>query len=177
MLKFIVENHSILADLIAVLAFCLSVFQLVRDWHRHKVNISVELQNFESYHFEKNISYIILLTISNKSDSPISITKILLIDDYGKEFSCCLTHKYVCEHYYNKFAETDIPCTERIFTPDFPLCLPAHGCTMPFIKFEDSSIRFLSETSNKLHIKFITDKKCKHLTLDIPFENKNSLSV
>lgn len=177
MLDFFINHHSTIADFIALLAFAMSGFQLIRDHCRRRTNISLELQNFELYDLGKNMDYILLLTITNKSDSPISITKLLLIDDYGKEFSCHLTHRYICEHYYNKFPETDIPCTERIFSPDFPICLPSHGCTMPFIVFSDSSIRLTITEKTKLHVRVITDKKEKWFSLSIPENNKNSLSI
>ena len=175
MLKFLSENQNNISSLIAILAFFLSLFQLIRDYCRRKTNVDVKLQNFELHNLPATTNYIILLTISNKSDAPIAITKILLTDDYGKDFSCCLTHKYIAEHYYNKFPETDIPCTERIFSPDFPINLPAHASNMPFIVFSDSSIRLTPDSTIKITV--ITDKKSRAFEFPVPDCSTSSLSV
>lgn len=176
-IKLFIEYHSEISDFLAVVAFFLSSYQLIQNYLHRRTNIALEIQNLRLTNNEKDEKYKLLLTISNNSDLPIIITKILLIDDLGKEFPCCLTHKYIGEHYYNKYSETDIPCTERIFSVDFPICLPAHGAAMPYIVFAGNSIRLSFRETSKLHIKVVTDKKTKYFCLDIPDIDKNELSI
>lgn len=177
MFQFLIDHHSGLADIAAVAALILSLLQWIQHFSQQRTHLKLEIQNIMSYKHNQIETCNILFTISNKSASPIAITRIILGDESGAEYPCCLTHKYICEHYYNKFPETDIPCTERIFSTDFPICLPAHGCVMPFVVFDVIGKEFSFAELSEVYVKVITDKKVKTFYLSIPNNSKNELSL
>lgn len=73
-----------------------------------------------------------------------------------------------------QFAETDIPRTERVFSDDFPICIPALGAKSSIVKFEVDSNSFPSDCSS-IRLKVATNNRVKKSTYTCK-DNKNDLT-
>lgn len=159
MKQIITENISIF---ISVVAFMLSMWQLVLATIKKRTNISIVLENIQQFKEQDCIKYVFIYTLVNKSDAPINITRMFISDNkYKKEYSCSLNHSWVGERYYPKSPENDIPRTERILSVDFPISLVTHGATMVHIKFVTDTSFSSYKVGDIVDMKVITDKKTK----------------
>lgn len=174
---FLSTNKDTFTLLIAIAGFLLSAGQLIYALWSKRINLSIELQNIEtSFHSNKDRNTF-LLTICNNSSSSISITKMILIDNLKKEYSCLLTHRWISERYYPTFPETDIPRTERVFSVDFPIVLDAHQSIMGSIVFDLPKDTVFKNRNHCVTIRFITNKKTVTYKLPVSFENRPLLSI
>lgn len=63
-----------------------------------------------------------------------------------------------------KFPETDIPRTERIFSADFPICIPSLGAKRSIVKFEIDSAEAFPSDLNNIRLQIATNNKIKEST-------------
>ena len=173
--KFVVENKSLLTTVIAIAGFVLSLFQFIHSLWSKRTNISVSLETLCTLNAENEQSIKLGLIFQNNSSSPIIITRVSLLLNHRASYSCVLTHRWVAERYYPKCTETDIPNTERIFSADFPISLQPSQGTFVVVLFDVPSDIELDD--DFVTLKIITNKKNKVRILKIPKVNKDLLSI
>ena len=173
--KFVVENKSLLTTVIAIAGFILSLFQFIHSLWSKRTNISVSLETLCTLNVENKKSIKLGLIFQNNSSSPIIITRVSLLLNHRASYSCVLTHRWVAERYYPKCNETDIPITERIFSADFPISLQPSQGTFEVVLFDVPSDIELDD--DFVTLKIITNKKNKVRILKIPKVNKDLLSI
>lgn len=173
--KFVVENKSLLTTVIAIAGFVLSLFQFIHSLWSKRTNISVSLETLCTLNAENEQSIKLGLIFQNNSSSPIIITRVSLLLNHRASYSCVLTHRWVAERYYPKCNETDIPITERIFSADFPISLQPSQGTFEVVLFDVPSDIELDD--DFVTLKIITNKKNKVRILKIPKVNKDLLSI
>ena len=174
-IKFVVENKSLLTTVIAIAGFVLSLFQFIHSLWSKRTNISVSLETLCTLNVENKKSIKLGLIFQNNSSSPIIITKVSLLLNHRASYSCVLTHRWVAERYYPKHNETDIPITERIFSADFPISLQSSQGIFEIVLFDIPANIKLSK--DFITLKIITNKKNKTYILQVPKENKDLLSI
>ena len=165
-IKFVVENKSLLTTVIAIAGFVLSLFQFIHSLWSKRTNISVSLETLCTLNVENKKSIKLGLIFQNNSSSPIIITKVSLLLNHRASYSCVLTHRWV---------ETDIPITERIFSADFPISLQSSQGIFEIVLFDIPANIKLSK--DFITLKIITNKKNKIYTLQVPKESKDLLSI
>ena len=141
---------------LSAMALVLSIFQIAKTaWEkREKYKLIVD-----------NIQIIILkITIVNNSTAPLNITRISYVAKNKNVYLCFLSKKWCGEHYYPKFPETDIPRTERIFSADFPICIPSLGAKRSIVKFEIDSAEAFPSDLNNIRLQIATNNKIKEST-------------
>lgn len=165
MKDFFVSNREIIIDILAILAFIISTFQLICSFLCKKTNINVAIQETENFNLIEKQKLIFKMLLENNSSEPIAITRIFLIVD-SNEYSCELNHKWIGEHYYPKYPETDTPCTERKFSADFPIQMEAKSAISSSVLFE---LPFNIDKSQIVFykLKVVTNKKSKIFKLPV----------
>lgn len=154
---------------ISIAGFILSSAQWIYTLYCKRTNYRISIEKFEWYEHQNYNSCILTLSIQNLSNSPLIITRM-----YVGDVQCHLTHAWVGDHYYPRFTETDIPCTERILSADFPLNIVANSGTMYKVIFDFQDKSFVIE--KLLKIKVQSTNKLKTFTLYCP--NKcNGLNI
>lgn len=93
-IKFVVENKSLLTTVIAIAGFVLSLFQFIHSLWSKRTNISVSLETLCTLNVENKKSIKLGLIFQNNSSSPIIITKVSLLLNHRASYSCVLTHRY-----------------------------------------------------------------------------------
>lgn len=184
MLPFLILNKETITLLIAIIGFVLSSGQLIYTIYLKRLNLHIDIQTIEYAPLEdfdksgcvKKDGYIFLCTIVNKSSSPLVITKIFVYDTNGKKYPCRLRHIWIGENYYPKFERTDIPCTERKLTANFPICLESTCAIIEAIKFDLPKDAIIS-CDGKVTFEVSTIKKHKLYSLQCPPICQSSLSV
>jgi hypothetical protein len=126
---------EIITDIIGILAFVLTVGQLIWGLWNKRTNIKLSIENLEQIRRESYTELILHTILIDKSRDTINITRIILIDSAGNEYPSLLEHKWIGEDYYPKFPETDIPITERKLSADFPIHLVGSGAKLVSIIF------------------------------------------
>lgn len=175
-IKFVVENRSLLTTITAIAGFALSLSQFVYSLWNKRTNISVSLETLRTSNVENEQSVKLGLIFQNNSSSPIIITRVSLLLNHRRVlYPCVLTHRWVAERYHPKHNETDIPITERIFSADFPISLQPSQGTFEIILFDIPIDVKLSK--DFITLKIITNKKNKTYILQVPKENKDLLSI
>lgn len=113
---------DIITLVIATLGFILSVCQWIYVLYSKRTNFSLSIERFEWYRHPEYNRAIFTLMIWNNSSSPLTITRMCI-----NEVKCLISRQWIGERYYPNNPETDIPCTERKLSPDFPICISPHG--------------------------------------------------
>lgn len=163
------QTISYITLVIAIGGFILSSTQWIYTLYCKRVNFKVSIEKFEWYEYEKFNRCTLTLSIENLSNLPLIITRMNI-----GNVQCYLSHHWIGERYFTKFPETDIPCTERILSADFPINIVANSGTMHGIVFDfyDKSL-----TLGKLiELKIQTTNKLKTFTLYCPDKN-NTLKL
>ena len=173
---FLVSHKESITFLIALVSFALSTGQLGYTLWNKRTNLSLEIQNLEIGHRSNKTNHVFLLTINNCSSSPIAITRMILVGGKG-DYPCYLTHQWCGEHYYPNFSETDIPCTERVLTVDFPIQLTGNQSFIGFVSFPVYNDKLLPGKEKSVTFKVITNKRLKTIIAKCPDKNTNSLFV
>ena len=115
---------DIIAVIVSVLSFSLSLAISVRTFLREKERFTVEIIDYRK-HFDEIVLF--LLCISNQSDTPLVITQIR----YGG-ILCRLEPTEVAPGFHGGKAR---------LTPDFPLCIPARSAQYAYLLFRDEALQ------------------------------------
>lgn len=147
--------------IIAVAGFLLSVAQLIYGIYSNRTHFSVEIKNVEKARWNNKNVYIFTFLINNLSSAPLVITQVST-----QNVICRLNRKRIGEIYHTKYPETDIPCTERIFSSELPINLTSYASAIHHFIFqkEDGKLNLASPMS----VTFQTNKKKKTFNLDCP---------
>lgn len=75
----------LIALIVSIISLCLTAYKYWRDYKENQLNISVDLKN----HFVSGERNVFELNVVNETKNPVSITKIVLIDENkGLKFEC-----------------------------------------------------------------------------------------
>ena len=155
------KNHY--ADTIATLAMLLSLWQLISSALKKRTKLRLTIENVQQERLPQRKETILLCTIVNHSDSPINITRMMLVAKDGNQISCNLRKIMIGEHYCPNYPETDIPRTERVFSVQFPISLIPHGAVSEHVVFSSSLDSEDFQEGDTMELLLITDKKAKKL--------------
>ena len=155
------ENHY--SDVVATLAILLTLWQLISASLKKRTKLSLTIENVQQARLPQRKETILLCTIVNHSDSPINITRMMLVSKEGNEISCNLCKVMIGERYYPQYTESDLPRSERIFSVQFPISLSAHGATSEQVVFSSSCDSEDFQEGDTMELLLITDKKSKRL--------------
>jgi len=159
-------------NITGILGFVLSTMHIFWDLWKKRTNIILCIENLEYVKRDIYTELIFHIMLINKSSDPINITRIVLIDNAGKEYNSLLEHHWIGEIYYPKCPETDIPITERKLSADFPINLLGNGAKLTSIVFHvDKELPNIKE-GELVHFKVFTDKKIKNIK-SICFKQEN----
>jgi hypothetical protein len=167
-MNFLISNKDNILALISIIAFLISTSQLIITILKKRLRLTATIQKFTYFEFDDYDTYTFLITYENSSSSSISITNMFLIDSKDNSFGCSLLHRWIGERYYPKFYETDIPITERILTPDFPIHIESNGVKMEFINFKVDKESEIFNPDHKVKFHCFTNKKKIYITLSCP---------
>lgn len=104
--------------LIAVISFCLSVFSLIKSAIQNRESYEIKLIDYATR--KKDIVQF-MVVILNYSANPLSIVSFS-----AGETTCELVSKAIRGYPENWNFRS---------TPNFPVCIPAHGCQYAYLEF------------------------------------------
>lgn len=165
---------EIVSICLSATALVLSIFQIAKTAWEKREKYKLIVDNIQIIKLPSTPGIILNITIINNSTAPLNITRISYVSKNKDEFLCFLSKKWCGEHYYPQFAETDIPRTERVFSDDFPICIPALGAKSSIVKFEVDSNYFPSDCSS-IRLKVAANNRVKESTYTCK-DNKNDLT-
>gem|GEM_PF-3545497 len=168
MLKVISCNREIILDTISIIAFVLSVSQLIYGLLSNRTLISAKIYALEISKTENSVKHTFLMFFNNASSEPISIARVLIIDKSKNKHPCYLDHKWIGDCYYPKFPETDIPRTERRFSVDFPINISPKSAFTGCVKFSIPLDVDVFQDDNEIEFSIETNKANKTLKLKCP---------
>lgn len=175
MFSFFLKNSNIILDFVSIFAFVLSTGQLIYNFWKNKCRLKISIYNYE---YAENRNYFFLSTcICNMSSSPISITQIFLLGNNNNTYPCTLHHVWMGEYHFHKSVNTDIPCTERILSADFPINLVPHEASLCHIAFRVDDATSLFHQHFYMRLKIQTNKKSKYFRVYCPAESSSFLSL
>ncbi len=147
--------------IISIAGFVLSSAQWIYTLYCKRTNYKIFIEKFEWYKHQDCNRCILSLSIQNLSNSPLIITRMCI-----NGIQCYLSHQFVGERYYPNFPESDIPCTERMLSADFPINIVANSGIMHKVVFDFADKSF---TIGKLiEMEVQTTNKSKVHTLYCP---------
>lgn len=109
---------GIISCFIAVASFTMSTLSIVLAYIKGRESYTFDVID---YAWRNNRVIQFLISISNRSDNPLTITDITF-------------DKTVCE-LVPKAIRGDVGAWNFQTTPHFPLCIPAHGCQYAYLEF------------------------------------------
>lgn len=172
-LKFLTDNQTFILYLISISAFALSMYQFLEIKVKGRFKLNFQLINLE--HHNGTNRYVCCFCFNNMSSKPVSINRVILIDDNNVEHTCYLSRKWIGEKYFPKFEETDIPITERILSTEFPIKLDSYQSSFNFVIFDNEEIYLSNKTNFK--IKIVTNRKSIKRNVNIPENNTHSANM
>lgn len=110
---------NIVSISISALSLALSLFITIRTFIKERESYTVDIVDYKA---DPGILMYFMICVINKSDSPLTITEVR----YG-EYLCTLESVYV---------KTGVDSPHSPWTPNFPLCIPAHGAQYAYLAFE-----------------------------------------
>lgn len=149
---------------LSAMALVLSIFQIAKTAWEKREKYKLIVDNIQIIKSSSNSGIILNITIVNNSTAPLNITRISYVAKNKNVYLCFLSKKWCGEHYYPKFPETDIPRTERIFSADFPICIPSLGAKRSIVKFEIDSAEAFPSDLNNIRLQIATNNKIKEST-------------
>lgn len=155
---------------IAILGFLMSLAQWIYTLYKNRTRFSMSIERMQWYERPeyKYNRCICTFMIWNLSSAPLTITRMSI-----DETNCLITHQWIGECYYPAFPESDIPKTERKFSPDFPLMLPPNGGGIYSVIF-DFDLK-MERPNNLIKVDVQTTHKKKSFCLFCPEAKNNEL--
>ncbi|MBQ3431958.1 MAG: hypothetical protein IJG23_04155 [Clostridia bacterium] len=170
-MSFFINNRETILGILTVIAFVLSVGELISKIIKNRTNYSVDLINANVYEFEDKNQLLSSFIIVNKSSAPLTITMFEFIND-DVPYMCILKRIAIAEHYHNKYPETDIPITERIYSTEIPINLSPKQAVMCHIPFYIGKCKNTVSENEKLCFRITTSKGKKTVNLNPKDTNK-----
>lgn len=147
--------------IISSLSLLLSISHIIFDLYKNRTDFVIFLEHYESVLVNSCHRCVFTFVVQNLSSAPLSILRMKI-----HKTKCDISHQWISEIYHPKFPETDTPCTERIFSDDFPIFIPPHGGKICRVIFRFPKRYPHYGESITIHI--TTEKKSKSFTLQIP---------
>ena len=117
------------ASFVGVLGFCLSAYLLILDFHRRRTKFAIQDVGYSCKKFkEEGASIFLRAIVINKSSSPISVTRICLLDDNNNEYPFALHEALIVSA--GRRSKGELVETSTLTSTQFPVHLLEHGAKL-----------------------------------------------
>ncbi|WP_320920282.1 hypothetical protein [Eisenbergiella porci] len=165
-MEWLTLHKDLILFFTSLFAFGYSIF----DIFSKRTNVKLEIAEYYLYQGKDYDEYTFCINIDNNSSSPISITKLLIMEKNGLFTRCYLVPAYKGETYFPRYPETDLPLTNRILSASFPINLAASESTLQRIVFKLDKNADIYGPNNTVTFQVITNKRNKTFILHCPYE-------
>ena len=146
---------SLIALIVSIISLCLTAYKYWYDYKENQLKISVDLKN----HFVSSHRNVFELNLVNETKNPVSVTKILLIDELKNSKFECIQNKVLLTKTKHIRNESTM----------LPINLNAYASHKIFIVFDLEDVldvyNFEIYTSKGVHVTKYKEKRLKEQSL------------